>query len=181
MHNYIYKTLKCKCLRANDQTIVINSTISEIENHLLFLRDNEKCQFESLIDVFAVDYPNRNKRFEIIYHLLSIVHNTRVRVRLELYESDLPASVAKLFSTASWFEREIFDMYGIEFSGHPDLRRILTDYGFKGHPMLKDFPLTGYKEIRYDTKTKKVVYHPVDLPQDFRLFDTLSPWEIKDR
>lgn len=175
--NYIQKKLKCDCIQSDDGTIVIHSTLDNIEKHLLFLRDDEKCRFELLIDVFGVDYPDREKRFELIYNLLSVVHNARVHVKLQLYESDTPTSVEKIFSTASWFEREVFDMYGIEFSNHSDLRRILTDYGFKGYPMLKDFPLTGYKEVRYNVETKKVVYNPIDLPQDFRMFDSLSPWK----
>ncbi len=174
---YIQKKLKCKCIQKDDGTIVIYSALGDIEKHLLFLRDDEEFRFESLIGIFGIDYPNREKRFELIYNLLSIVHNIRVHIKLQLCESDMLPSVAKIFSTASWFEREVFDMYGIEFSDHPDLRRILTDYGFKGHPMLKDFPLTGYEEVRYDIAAKKVVYNPIDLPQDFRMFDSLSPWE----
>ncbi|KLT21971.1 NADH dehydrogenase I, C subunit [Wolbachia endosymbiont of Armadillidium vulgare str. wVulC] len=177
---YIQKKTKCECIQKNDGTIVIYSALNDIENHLLFLRDDEKCRFELLVDIFGVDYPNREKRFELIYNLLSIVYNTRIHIKLKLYESDMPTSVAKIFSTASWFEREVFDMYGIKFLGHLDLRRILTDYGFKGHPMLKDFPLTGYEEVRYDIEAKKIVYNPIDLPQDFRMFDSLSPWEGKD-
>lgn len=146
---------------------------------MLFLRDDEKCRFELLIDIFGVDYPDREKRFELIYNLLSVVYNIRLHIKLQLDESDTPPSIAQIFSTASWFEREVFDMYGVEFSDHPDLRRILTDYGFKGHPMLKDFPLTGYEEVKYDIEAKKVVYNPIDLPQDFRILNSLSPWEGK--
>ncbi|WP_265014860.1 NADH-quinone oxidoreductase subunit C [Wolbachia endosymbiont (group B) of Camptogramma bilineatum] len=174
---YIQKKTKCECIQKNDGTIVIYSALNDIENHLLFLRDDEKCRLELLVDVFGVDYPDREKRFELIYNLLSVVHNIRVHIKLQLCEGDIPLSVAKIFNAASWFEREVFDMYGIEFSDHPDLRRILTDYGFKGHPMLKDFPLTGYEEVRYDIEAKKVVYNTIDLPQDFRMFDSLSPWE----
>ncbi|QKX01975.1 NADH-quinone oxidoreductase subunit C [Wolbachia endosymbiont of Cruorifilaria tuberocauda] len=174
---YIQKKTKCEYIQQSDNTIIMCSTLSDIENHLLFLRDNERCRFELLVDIFGIDYPCREKRFELIYNLLSIVHNVRLHVKLQLGESEIPPSIIKIFSTASWFEREVFDMYGIEFSNHPDLRRILTDYGFKGHPMLKDFPLTGYKEVKYDIKEKKVVYNPIDLPQDFRMFDSLSPWE----
>ncbi|APR98759.1 NADH-quinone oxidoreductase subunit C [Wolbachia endosymbiont of Folsomia candida] len=176
---YIQKKLKCECVKVDEYTIATHLTLGDIEKHLLFLRDDEKCRFELLVDIFAVDYPDREKRFELIYNLLSVVHNIRVYVKLQLYEGDIPTSVSEIFSTASWFEREVFDMYGIEFSSHPDLRRILTDYGFKGNPMLKDFPLTGYEEVRYDIEAKKVVYNPIDLPQDFRTFDSLSPWEGK--
>ncbi|HCE59340.1 MAG TPA: NADH-quinone oxidoreductase subunit C [Wolbachia sp.] len=177
---HIQKKLKCECIQEDDCTIVTYSTLKDIEEHLLFLRDDEKCRFEVLVDTFAVDYPDREKRFEVIYNLLSIVHNIRIHIKLQLHEGDLVPSVAKIFSTASWFEREVFDMYGIEFSGHPDLRRILTDYGFKGYPMLKDFPLTGYEEVKYDAEKEKVVYSPIDLPQDFRSFESLSPWEGKN-
>lgn len=174
---HIKTKLKFKCIEKSGHTIVAHSTSNSIEEQLLFLRDDGKCRFEVLIDIFAVDYPDRDRRFEVIYNLLSIVHNLRMQIKLQICEADSIPSVTKMFSTASWFEREVFDMYGIEFSGHPDLRRILTDYGFKGYPMLKDFPLTGYEEIKYDEKAKKVIYSPIDLPQDFRLFDSLSPWE----
>lgn len=176
---YIQKKLKCECTQENDGTIIMLSTLGNIKEHLVFLRDDEKCRFELLIDIFGVDYPDREKRFELIYNLLSVVHNIRMHIKLQLDENELPPSVETIFSTATWFEREVFDMYGIEFSDHSDLRRILTDYGFKGYPMLKDFPLTGYEEVRYDIDTKKVVYKPIDLPQDFRTFDSLSPWEGK--
>lgn len=176
---YIQKKLKCGYEQKDDGTIVIYSTLDNIAEHLSFLRDDEKCRFELLVDIFGVDYPDREKRFELIYNLLSVVHNIRAHVKLQLDENELPPSVEATFSTATWFEREVFDMYGIEFSGHSDLRRILTDYGFKGYPMLKDFPLTGYEEVRYDMDTKKVVYNPIDLPQDFRTFESLSPWEGK--
>lgn len=181
MDKYIKQKLKCECIELNDSTFVISSTLGNIEKDILFLRDDKKCRFELLIDVFCVDYPDRNERFELIYNLLSVVYNIRIHIKLHLCEDDVAPSVANIFNTASWFEREVFDMYGIEFSGHPDLRRILTDYGFKGYPMLKDFPLTGYEEVKYDNKTKKVVYNPIDLPQDFRLFESLSPWEGKKK
>ncbi|WFW29700.1 MAG: NADH-quinone oxidoreductase subunit C [Wolbachia endosymbiont of Menacanthus eurysternus] len=174
---YIQKKTGCKCFQQNDSnTIIIYSTLDDIRNHLLFLRNNKKCRFELLIDIFGIDYPNRKKRFELIYNLLSIVYNIRVHVKLQLHEGDTPSSVTNIFSAASWFEREVFDMYGIKFYNHPNLQRILTDYTFKGHPMLKDFPLTGYEEVKYDIKSKKIKYSPIDLPQDFRIFDNLSPW-----
>ena len=133
-----------------------------------------------MIDLFAVDYPEHPKRFEVNYHLLSIKNNSRINVKIEFGENELVPSVVDLFSTAGWLEREAWDMYGVIFEGNPDLRRILTDYGFEGHPMRKDFPLTGYKEIAYDPEQRKVVYRPVNLTQEFRSFDFTSPWEGTD-
>jgi NADH-quinone oxidoreductase subunit C len=144
---------------------------------MLFLRDDPQCLFKQLIDVTAVDYPERGERFEVVYQLLSIRHNTRVRVKLATDESTPIDSVTSVFSVANWFERETWDMYGVMFANHPDHRRILTDYGFEGHPLRKDFPLTGYVELRYSEDLKRVVYEPVKLTQDFRRFDFLSPWE----
>ena len=142
---------------------------------LTFLRDDAKCQFEVLIDICGVDWPAREKRFDVVYHLLSPRLNQRIRVKLMTDETTPVASVVEVFSAANWFEREAYDMYGILFSGHPDLRRILTDYGFQGHPLRKDFPLTGYVEVRYDDEQKRVVYEPVELTQEFRSFDFESP------
>jgi len=144
---------------------------------LSFLRDDANCLFKVLVDVCGVDYPEREERFEVVYHLLSLSHNQRVRVVLSTDDATPVASVAGLFSAAGWWEREAWDLYGIYFSDHPDLRRILTDYGFEGHPLRKDFPLTGYVEVRYDEEQKRVVYEPVKLVQEFRRFDFLSPWE----
>lgn len=144
---------------------------------LTFLRDNAACQFTTLIDICGVDFPEREKRFEVIYHLLSMRQNQRVRVRLSVNDDEMVPSCVSLFPAAEWYEREVFDMYGVMFSGHPDLRRILTDYGFRGHPLRKDFPTTGYVEVRYDEERKRVVYEPVSLVQDYRLFDFMSPWE----
>jgi NADH-quinone oxidoreductase subunit C len=144
---------------------------------LTFLRDDPGCQFEVLIDICGVDWPAREKRFDVVYHLLSPRLNQRIRVKLETDETTPVASAVEVFSAANWFEREAYDMYGILFSGHPDLRRILTDYGFQGHPLRKDFPLTGYVEVRYDDEQKRVVYEPVELTQEFRSFDFESPWE----
>jgi NADH-quinone oxidoreductase subunit C len=142
-----------------------------------FLRDDANCQFLTLLDVCGVDYPVDDERFEIVYHLLSMTHNNRIRVKLRTDE-DMPVdSVTPLFKAANWWEREVWDMFGVAFNGHPDLRRILTDYGFEGHPLRKDFPLTGYVEIRYDDEQKRIVYEPVKLTQEFRTFDFLSPWE----
>ena len=144
---------------------------------LSFLRDDVSCRFKQLVDLCGVDYPERSPRFEIVYNLLSLVNNTRVRVKIKTDEDTPVPSVTGVFSSANWWEREAWDMFGIYFSGHPDLRRILTDYGFEGHPLRKDFPLTGYVEIRYDDEQKRVVYEPVKLTQEFRNFDFLSPWE----
>lgn len=144
---------------------------------LKFLRDDVNCQFTTLLDVCGVDYPEEEQRFEVVYNLLSMSHNQRIRVKL-LTDEDTPVdSATSLFNAANWWEREAWDMFGIAFDDHPDLRRILTDYGFEGHPLRKDFPLTGYVELRYDDEQKRVVYEPVKLTQEFRTFDFLSPWE----
>ncbi len=144
---------------------------------LTFLRDDSNCLFKLLVDICGVDYPDREERFEIVYNLLGLKHNQRIRVKLTTTEDDPVPSSAGLFKTANWFEREVWDLYGVFFSDHPDLRRLLTDYGFEGHAMRKDFPLTGYVEVRYDDEQKRVVYEPVKLTQEFRNFDFLSPWE----
>ena len=144
---------------------------------LTYLRDEANCQFKQLMDVCGVDRPEREPRFDVVYHLLSLIHNTRIRVKVET-DADTPVpSVADVFSAAAWWEREVWDMFGIYFSGHPDLRRILTDYGFEGHPLRKDFPLTGHVEVRWDEAERRVVYEPVTLTQEFRSFDFMSPWE----
>jgi NADH-quinone oxidoreductase subunit C len=147
---------------------------------LTFLRDDGRCQFVSFVDLCGVDYPGREKRFDVVYHLLSPRRNTRIRVKVETDEVTPVPSVIDVFPAANWFEREAYDLYGILFSGHPDLRRILTDYGFEGHPLRKDFPLTGFVEVRYDEEQKRVVNEPVKLQQEFRNFDFLSPWEGTD-
>jgi NADH-quinone oxidoreductase subunit C len=144
---------------------------------LSFLRSDPQCRFTLLMDVCGVDYPEREQRFDVVYNLLSLKHNQRVRVKVMTDEATPVPSVVSVFSSAGWFERETWDLYGVFFSDHPDLRRILTDYGFQGHPLRKDFPLTGYVEVRYDQEQKRVVYEPVKLTQDFRTFDFLSPWE----
>ncbi len=146
-----------------------------------FLRDDATCDFKMLLDVCGVDYPEREARFEVVYHLLSHRQNHRVRLKIATDEDTPVPSLNAVFSSAGWFEREAYDLYGILFSDHPDLRRILTDYGFEGHPLRKDFPLTGHVEVRYDDEQKRVVYEPVNLTQDFRTFDFLSPWEGPDR
>ncbi|HRK94995.1 MAG TPA: NADH-quinone oxidoreductase subunit C [Rhodospirillales bacterium] len=144
---------------------------------LKFLRDDVNCQFKQLMDVCGVDYPAREERFEVVYNLLSLTQNRRIRVKVSASEDTPVPTVVEVFSCANWWERETWDMFGIAFRNHPDLRRILSDYGFQGHPLRKDFPLTGYVEVRYDDEQKRVVYEPVKLPQDWRTFDFLSPWE----
>lgn len=144
---------------------------------LKFLRDDTNCQFKCLMDICGVDFPERDERFEVVYNLLSLNHNLRVRVVLGTDEETPVPSVTSVFSSAGWWEREAWDLFGVYFSDHPDLRRILTDYGFEGHPLRKDFPLTGYVEMRYDDEQKRVVYEPVNLTQEFRSFDFMSPWE----
>ncbi|MEW6254822.1 MAG: NADH-quinone oxidoreductase subunit C [Pseudomonadota bacterium] len=142
-----------------------------------FLRDDPSCLFTTIIDVCGADYPERIARFDVVYHLLSMKQNLRIRLKLEVDEVSTVPSICAVFPGANWFEREAYDMYGILFTGHPELRRLLTDYGFDGHPLRKDFPLTGFVEVRYDEGVKRVVYEPVRLPQEFRNFDFLSPWE----
>ena len=145
-----------------------------------FLRYDTRCQFVNLIDITAVDWPSRERRFDVVYHLLSPKQNLRIRIKAETGENEPVASIIDVFPGADWYERETFDLYGIVFTGHPDMRRILTDYGFEGHPLRKDFPLTGFVEVRYDDELKRVVYEPVRLVQEFRNFDFLSPWEGTD-
>jgi len=149
----------------------------QVVQALTFLRDDQNCQFKLLLDICGVDFPDREPRFDVVYNLLSIKHNYRIRVKVPVAEDAAVPSVVAVFSTAGWFEREAYDMYGIFFDGNPDLRRLLTDYGFEGHAFRKDFPLTGYVEVRYDEELKRVVYEPVRLPQEFRNFDFVSPWE----
>ena len=144
---------------------------------LTFLRDDVSCQFRQLLDVCGVDYPEREPRFEVVYNLLSLTHNRRVRVKVRTDEETPVPSVTGVFSSANWWERETWDLYGVFFSEHPDLRRILTDYGFDGHPLRKDFPLTGFVEVRYDDEQRRIVQEPVHLNQEYRTFDFLSPWE----
>ena len=145
-----------------------------------FLRSDQACGFSTLVDITAVDYPERPKRFDVVYHLLSMYQNHRIRLRISVREEDMVPSISDVHASANWFEREVFDMFGLLFSGHPDLRRLLTDYGFRGHPLRKDFPTTGYTEVRYDEVQKRVVYEPVKLVQEYRQFDFMSPWEGAD-
>ena len=156
-------------------------TIEIDENNLIeviqFLKSNERCKFKQLIDIAGVDYPDSEKRFQLVYLLLSHQNNIRIKVSTQFQLNQIINSITKLFPSANWMEREVFDMYGIKFKNHPDLRRILTDYGFKGHPLRKDFPLTGFNEVRYSEKEKKVIYEPVKLEQNYRNFDFESPWE----
>lgn len=157
--------------------LTLTANPSDIVKVLTFLRDDERCQFFSFIDATAVDWPGREKRFDVVYHLLSPTRNQRVRVKAEVAEDSPVPSVIGVFPGVDWFERETYDLYGIPFVGHPDMRRILTDYGFEGYPLRKDFPLTGFVEVRWDDEQKRVVYDKVRLAQEFRNFDFLSPWE----
>lgn len=164
---------------ANGELTLI-ATIAGLRRLITHLRDNAACAFTTLIDITAVDWPERDDRFEVVYHFLSMPQNQRVRVKIATAEDEVVPSITDLHPSSSWFEREVFDLYGIMFSGHPDLRRILTDYGFRGHPLRKDFPTTGYVELRYDETHKRVVYEPVRLVQEYRAFDFMSPWEGAD-
>jgi NADH-quinone oxidoreductase subunit C len=158
----------------------VDVALPNISGLVEFLKTDQTCAFSTLVDITAVDYPERPKRFDVVYHLLSMYQNHRIRLRVATREEDMVPSITEIFPSANWFEREVFDMYGILFSGHPDLRRILTDYGFRGHPLRKDFPTTGYTEVRYDEVQKRVVYEPVKLVQEYRQFDFMSPWEGAD-
>jgi NADH-quinone oxidoreductase subunit C len=160
--------------------LTITAKGADIVEVVTFLRDDPRCQFVAFVDLTAVDWPQRDKRFDVVYHFLSPFKNLRVRIKVETDEATPVPSIVGVFPGANWFEREAYDLYGITFAGHPDLRRILTDYGFEGHPLRKDFPLTGYVEVRYDDELKRVVYEPVRLAQEFRNFDFLSPWEGPD-
>jgi NADH-quinone oxidoreductase subunit C len=163
--------------RVANGELTVFANAADIVRVMSVLRDDERCQFWCFIDVTAVDWPGRDKRFDVVYHLLSPKRNARVRVKIEVAEGEPVASVISVFPGADWFERETYDLYGIPFTGHPDMRRLLTDYGFEGHPLRKDFPLTGFVEVRYDDEQKRVIYEPVRLNQEFRNFDFLSPWE----
>jgi NADH-quinone oxidoreductase subunit C len=168
----------------NFDQLYIEIDIKDIISTILFLKTNEKCKFKQLIDITAVDYPSKEKRFKIVYLLLSHENNFRIIINTKIEEEEVVPTITKIFPSSNWMEREIFDMYGITFKDHPDLRRILTDYGFKGHPLRKDFPLTGNTEVRYSESQKKVISEPVKLEQEYRKFDFDSPWEgtkyIKD-
>jgi len=156
-------------------------TVEVLPAHLVefvdFLKTDGACRFSTLVDITAIDHPERVARFDVVYHFLSMYQNHRIRLKVALREDEMLASIVSVFPAANWFEREVFDMFGVLFTGHPDLRRILTDYGFRGHPLRKDFPTTGYTEVRYDEAQKRVVYEPVKLVQEYRQFDFMSPWE----
>ncbi len=157
--------------------LTVEVTAASLVGFLAWLKTDRTCRFTTLIDITAVDWPARERRFDMVYHLLSMHLNQRIRVKAQVREDEIVPSIVGEYPSAEWYEREVFDMYGILFSGHPDLRRILTDYGFRGYPLRKDFPTTGYVELRYDEEAKRVVYEPVKLTQEYRQFDFMSPWE----
>jgi len=170
-------TTKINISKINHNQIYLNINESNILNVVLFLKTNSETKFKQLIDITAVDYPEKDRRFKLVYLLLSHENNQRVIIDFYVKENDIISSITSIFPSANWMEREVFDMYGIEFKDHPNLRKILTDYNFKGHPLRKDFPLTGHKEVRYSENEKKVIYEPVKLEQNYRNFDYESPWE----
>jgi len=182
LSEFLAESLGAKLLSSTttfgELTLVVAA--ADIVEIATFLRDDPQCQFKSFVDICGVDYPQRVDRFEVVYHLLSPRLNHRIRVKVRTGEDEPVPSITGVFAGADWFEREAYDLYGILFTGHPDLRRILTDYGFEGHPLRKDFPLTGFVEVHYDEQLKQVVYEPVELRQEFRNFDFLSPWEGTD-
>lgn len=160
--------------------LTVDVALSSIKGLVEFLKTDSTCRFSTLVDITGVDYPERAKRFDVVYHFLSMYQNHRIRLRAAARAEDMVPSITSIHPSADWFERELFDMFGLLVTGHPDLRRILTDYGFRGHPLRKDFPTTGYTEVRYDEAEKRVVYEPVSLVQEYRLFDFMSPWEGAD-
>jgi len=179
LEKLINSELSIKVLNSGilNEELLIEIKDNDIVDVIQFLKSNEKCKFQQLIDIAGVDYPENEKRFELIYLFLSHENNTRIKLLTKFEIDQTINSITKIFPSANWMEREVFDMYGIKFKNHPDLRRILTDYGFKGHPLRKDFPLTGFNEVRYSEKDKKVIYEPVKLEQNYRNFDFESPWE----
>ena len=179
LNKLINSELTSKILKSDIQNgeILINVEVQDLYSTLLFLKTDESCNFKQLFDILGADYPNSEKRFKVYYLLLSHEKNLRVKVFINFNAEEKISSITKLYPSANWMEREVFDMYGIKFKNHPDMRRILTDYGFVGHPLRKDFPLTGFNEVRYSEKNKKVIYEPVKLEQDYRNFDFESPWE----
>ena len=168
---------KIKSSIIENNELLVETEEAELLEVVQFLKSNENCKFRQLIDIAGVDYPENEKRFELIYLFLSHEHNLRIKLLIKFQINQTIVSLTKIFPSANWMEREVFDMYGVKFKNHPDLRRILTDYGFKGHPLRKDFPLTGFNEVRYSEKEKKVIYEPVKLEQNYRNFDFESPWE----
>ena len=179
LEKYINSELSSKIKNSsiNNNELLLEINDSDLIDTVQFLKSNETCKFKQLIDIAGVDYPENEKRFELVYLFLSHENNTRIKLLIKFDINQSINSITKIFSSANWMEREVFDMYGIKFKNHPDLRRILTDYGFKGHPLRKDFPLTGFNEVRYSEKDKKVMYEPVKLEQNYRNFDFESPWE----
>ena len=179
----IEKIINSELASKVQQSVIINEeltveiNVNDLIEVVQFLKSNDKCKFRQLIDIAGVDYPEKDKRFQLVYLFLSHENNIRIKILIKFQPNELINSLTKIFPSANWMEREVFDMYGIKFKNHPDLRRILTDYGFKGHPLRKDFPLTGFNEVRYSEKEKKVVYEPVKLEQNYRNFDFESPWE----
>jgi NADH-quinone oxidoreductase subunit C len=157
--------------------LAVTVSLSSLVDFVEYLKTDSNCRFSSLVDITAVDHPDREERFDLVYHFLSMYQNQRIRLKVAVREDDIVPSIIEVHPSANWFEREVFDMFGILFSGHPDLRRILTDYGFRGYPLRKDFPTTGFTEVRYDEEQKRVVYEPVKLVQEYRQFDFMSPWE----
>ena len=179
LEKYINSELSSKIKNSsiNNNELLLEINDSDLIDTVQFLKSNETCKFKQLIDIAGVDYPENEKRFELVYLFLSHENNTRIKLLIKFDINQSINSITKIFSSSKWMEREVFDMYGIKFKNHPDLRRILTDYGFKGHPLRKDFPLTGFNEVRYSEKDKKVIYEPVKLEQNYRNFDFESPWE----
>ena len=179
----IEKIINSELASKVQQSVIINEeltveiNVNDLVEVVQFLKSNEKCKFRQLVDIAGVDYPEKDKRFQLVYLFLSHENNIRVKILIKFQTKELINSLTKIFPSANWMEREVYDMYGIKFKNHPDLRRILTDYGFKGHPLRKDFPLTGFNEVRYSEKEKKVIYEPVKLEQNYRNFDFESPWE----
>ena len=169
----------CNPIEISDDFNQLQISISadQILDVVDFIKNDDACEFRQITDIAGVDFPDRQKRFDVIYHFLSFKHNSRLRIKIIIGEDESIPSITSIFPAANWFEREAFDMYGIQFKDHPDLRRILTDYGFEGYPLRKDFPLSGNVEIRYDEIDKKIIHEPVNLQQDFRSFDIQSPWE----
>ena len=170
-------TTSVKKSEINFKQLFVDVNVENLTSTILFLKTNDKCRFKQLIDITAVDYPEKEKRFKIVYLLLSHENNLRIIINVHIDETVIVPSITKIFPSANWMEREVFDMYGVSFKGHPDLRRILTDYGFEGYPLRKDFPLTGHTEVRYSEAKKKVISEPVKLDQEYRDFDFESPWE----
>ena len=168
---------KIKNSSIENEELLVEINENDLIDVVQFLKSNENCKFKQLIDIAGVDYPENEKRFELIYLFLSHEHNLRIKLLIKFQVNQTIVSLTKIFPSSNWMEREVFDMYGVKFKNHPDLRRILTDYGFKGHPLRKDFPLTGFNEVRYSEKEKKVIYEPVKLEQNYRNFDFESPWE----